>query len=377
MVRIDVADIKKTVKGLNGIAPFDEVMTFFYDESGNCRKFSLTENGVNSTDALKGDFVLAGVAYEGLDKEIDVSGLYKALDYKEGQKEIKYRHLYNKSKDFLSFMGSARATAFLEWLEKSGLYIHYSALNNLFYSLVDLVDSLWDDFPQCMVFFWEIKSAHYDFTAIHTDEIIQLLYRFDYPNVTDCQGFCMELCNYIASYSNDDEYYPGFFLELLRQMLETAGKKNKLIFVQDNTPYVLVKEYYLFYLERCQIFSKSIHAFDEEPAVQKQLQDVELVENGKVLQNYSFVSSDKNIYIQISDLVAGLLRGLFMFLDSTSFEDIPKLVAEMNVEQATNFKIIWDMLSKSNSKSMLFIKNANTPKNINDRMEKLHLLTSK
>ena len=99
MVRIDVADIKKTVKGLNGIAPFDEVMTFFYDESGNCRKFSLTENGVNSTDALKGDFVLAGVAYEGLDKEIDVSGLYKALDYKEGQKEIKYRHLYNKSKD--------------------------------------------------------------------------------------------------------------------------------------------------------------------------------------------------------------------------------------------------------------------------------------
>jgi len=37
-------------------------MTFYYDESGNCRKFILTKDGFNNNDSVKGDFVLAGVA---------------------------------------------------------------------------------------------------------------------------------------------------------------------------------------------------------------------------------------------------------------------------------------------------------------------------
>ena len=51
-MRIDVEDIKNTLKDLHGIEPCKDVMTFFYDESGNCRKFSLTEKGVNSQDSL-------------------------------------------------------------------------------------------------------------------------------------------------------------------------------------------------------------------------------------------------------------------------------------------------------------------------------------
>lgn len=147
MARINVEDHKKAIFALNGIPPFEEEMTFYYDESGNCRKFSLTDAGFNNTDALKGDFVLAGVAHEGRSFDIDVSSLYAALDYKEGQKELKFKHLFHNSKDFQSFIGSKRATGFLEWLIRSGLYIHYSALNNLYYSLVDIVDSLWETHP--------------------------------------------------------------------------------------------------------------------------------------------------------------------------------------------------------------------------------------
>lgn len=147
MTKINVEDQKEAVFDLNGIAPFDEKMTFYYDESGNCRKFSLTETGFNNSDALKGDFVLAGVAYEEESFDIDVPALYAALDYKEGQKEIKFKHLYHNSNNFLSFIESNRATGFLNWLANSGLYIHYSTLNNLFYSLVDIVDSLWETHP--------------------------------------------------------------------------------------------------------------------------------------------------------------------------------------------------------------------------------------
>lgn len=124
-MRIDVEDIKNTLKDLHGIEPCKDIMTFFYDESGNCRKFSLTEKGVNSRDSLWGDFVLAGVAYDGTENSIDINGLHQALEFKEGQRELKFKHLYHNSQDFCAFMESSRLTAFLQWLQDSGLFVHY------------------------------------------------------------------------------------------------------------------------------------------------------------------------------------------------------------------------------------------------------------
>lgn len=374
MARINVEDQKKAIFDLNGIPPFEEVMTFYYDESGNCRKFSLTDTGFNNIDALKGDFVLAGVTHEGRSFDIDVPSLYSVLDYKEGQKELKFKHLFHNSKDFLSFIDSKRATGFLEWLQKSGLYIHYSALNNLYYSLVDIVDSLWGTHPQCIMYMWEIKGALYDFVIEHQDEIIDIFIRHTYPDVKDASAFCNELCYLIWEYNDDNEYDPGFFLELLRQMLKTAGKLDKLIFVQDNEPFMLIQEYYIFYTERCEIFSKSHHIFDEELTVQKQISDLELYEDGVQLNNWQFVKSHENIYVQISDLIAGLLRKLFMFLDKHSLTDIVSIAMKLNDTQIKNFTILWMLISKSDEKSPLFIKNANSQKNVQERMLKLQLL---
>ena len=374
MVRINVEDQKDTVWKLNGIKPFNEEMTFYYDESGNCRKFYLTDNGFNDLEAIKGDFVLAGIAHNGKSYEIDLVSLHEALEYKEGQKELKFKHLYHNSADFVSFMGSKRATEFLEWLDKSGLYIHYSALNNLFYSLVDIVDSLWETHPMCIMYFWDIKNALYDFTIEHQDEVIDILIRHTYPNVKDTVSFCYELCDLISKYNDDSIYNPGFFLELFRQMLKAAGKMGKLPFIQDNEPNMLIKEYYLFYLERCEIFSKSIHIFDEEKAVENKLSNIQLYEHGKMLNHYKFVESHENIFVQISDMIAGLLRRLFMFLDEKSIGEIKSLAEKFNENQINNFNILWRLISRSDEKSPLLIKNANTPKNIQERMMKLQIL---
>ena len=374
MVRINVEDQKDTVWKLNGIKPFNEEMTFYYDESGNCRKFYLTDNGFNDPEAIKGDFVLAGIAHNGKSYEIDLVSLHEALEYKEGQKELKFKHLYHNSADFVSFMGSKRATEFLEWLDKSGLYIHYSALNNLFYSLVDIVDSLWETHPMCIMYFWDIKNALYDFTIEHQDEVIDILIRHTYPDVKDTVSFCYELCDLISKYNDDSIYNPGIFLELFRQMLKAAGKMGKLPFIQDNEPNMLIKEYYLFYLERCEIFSKSLHIFDEEKAVEKNLSNIQLYEHGKILNHYKFVKSHENIFVQISDMIAGLLRRLFIFLDEKSIGEIKSLAEKLNENQINNFNILWRLISRSDEKSPLLIKNANTPKNIQERMMKLQIL---
>lgn len=373
MVRINVEDQKDTIWKLNSIKPFNEEMTFYYDESGNCRKFYLTDNGFNDPKAIKGDFVLAGIAHSGKSYEIDLVSLHEALEYKEGQKKLKFKHLYHNSADFVSFMGSKRATEFLEWLDKSGLYIHYSALNNLFYSLVDIVDSLWETHPMCIMYFGYIKNALYDFTIEH-HEVIDILIRHTYPDVKDTVSFCYELCALISEYNDDSIYNPGFFLELFRQMLKVAGNMGKLPFIQDNEPNMLIKEYYLLYLERCEIFSKSIHIFDEEKAVENKLSNIQLYEHGKMLNHYKFVKSHENIFVQISDMIAGLLRRLFMFLDEKSIGETKSLAEKLNENQISNFNILWRLMSRSDEKSPLLIKNANTHKNIQERMMKLQIL---
>ena len=374
MMRVNVENQKQAVFDLNGIAPFNEEMTFYYDESGNCRKFSLTEEGFNSIDALKGDFVLAGVAHEEKSYDVDILTLKKVFNYSEKQKEIKFKHLYNNSKDFPSFMGSKRAVGFLDWLSNSGLYIHYSALNNLYYSLVDIVDSLWETHPQCVMFMTEIKAALYDFVIEHQEDVIGILIRHTYPDIKDASAFCDELCSMISEYNDDSEYYPGFFLELLRQMLKIAGKLDKMVFIRDNEPFMLIQEYYLFYLERCELFSNSHHIFDEEPIVEKKLSEIELCEDGAVYQNWSFVKSNDNMLIQVSDLIAGLLRKLFTFLDENALDEIITIALKLNEIQVKNFTILFELISRSDKKSPLFIKNANSIKNAQERMKKLQFL---
>ena len=373
-MNIDVKDAVKSIIDINDIEPFLENWTFYYDESGNCRKFLLTENGVNAEDAINGDFVLAGVAHEGEDFQVDVEKLKQIIGITDNQKEIKFKHLYKKSPDFLSFMSECRTLDYLKWLSDSGLYLHYSTLNNLFYSIVDIIDSLWMDFPQFLMYMWEIKSAFYDFTIGHRNELLDILYRYQYPNVEDCKSFCFEICDLIYSYNNDDEYYPGFFLEMFRQMLKTADKSDGLVFAQNNEPYVLIKEYYLFYLERAEILYKSKHFFDEEAVVQEKLSSIKLFDKGVEINNFSFIKSDESIFIQLSDITAGLLRKLFMFLDSLSMQNLMYVSRSESSNQIEGFRIIWDLLSKSDEKSKLFLKNANTPKNINERMEKLRIL---
>ena len=147
-----------------------------------------------------------------------------------------------------------------------------------------------------------------------------------------------------------------------------------MVFIQDNEPGVLITEYYLFYLERCEIFSKSHHIFDEEPTVEKKLSNIQLYEDGKLLNNWQFVKSHENIYIQVSDMVAGLLRRLFMFLDENSMEKIHSISLSLNEIQIANFTILWMLISRSDAKSQILLKNANTPKNVNERMMKLQML---
>ena len=154
-------NVIRELSNFQGIPYCDAKMTFFYDETGNCGKFSLREDGVNDPTALDNDFILGGVAYVGEHCDADPDKLISALNTQSP--ELKFKNIY-KPGDFMAFMGSRRASTYIDWLYNSGLYVHYATINNLYYALVDMVDSLWESQPQfAFGFEWviQLKSALY------------------------------------------------------------------------------------------------------------------------------------------------------------------------------------------------------------------------
>ena len=170
-----------------------------------------------------------------------------------------------------------------------------------------------------------------------------------------------------------DDSGKNYLLMLCRMLKKTES----LVFLQDNESHVLIKEYYLLYLGRCEVFSNSYHIFDEEVTVMEQFKKIRLVDNNKGIYNFDFIKSERNPYIQLSDLISGLFRKLFSFLDNNNLNSIVKMSKNLTLEQTINFKIILKLILKSERKSPLLIENINTEKNIKDRFLKLKILAQK
>lgn len=108
-----IVDTSAYKMNLQGIKPFNESLNFYYDETGNCRKFCLTGEGFNNTTAATHNFILGGIAIERAGNELCFDSLYSGLGFVEGeQKELKFKNLFHNSKDFIGFMESKRATVF-------------------------------------------------------------------------------------------------------------------------------------------------------------------------------------------------------------------------------------------------------------------------
>lgn len=285
-MEIDVNDYRKKVLESHSLPLYSKKMIFYYDETGNCRKFTLKDGKVNSQDAVKHDFILGGIAYKESAPKVNIDYLFKELKLQPTQKELKYKHIQGNNKSFIDVIGNRRATILLDWLISNDIFIHFSALNNLYYSLVDIVDSFYNSHQYVLPMIEkELKAALYRFSLNHQDEVLDLFSQFNYPNIerAKCKNFCYLLAE-IIEYYNDDSTPEGFYLETLRQMLKTAGRNGELVFLHDNKPEKLIEEYYLFYTERRLLFPDSYHIFDEEPTVQSKFNEIDAVYNGNKLK---------------------------------------------------------------------------------------------
>jgi hypothetical protein len=352
MIDFDITMIRKSFVNMYNIN-FDERYTFYYDETNNIRKFYVRKEDFNSS--FTSNFILGGVLHEGDVPNIDP--LIKSLKLQKTVKEIKFKHIAKG--DFLSCLKSEKLRLFLQFIRDSKLYIHYTSLNFLYWAIVDIVDSAIANskISQQLGFQFSnhLKNDLYKLSKLEIDSVIELFYRFKYPNIKEesILLFIEALISIFDDYIDTYEFHFG--LESLRQILKESKKINSLPFIMYENDYILVKDLSQFYLKSIYLFKYSTHIFDNEDSIIEILKNYRILDKSIEIKNYLFVDSKKHQLIQLSDIFVGLMGKLTFYLNTSTREDIDKDFSYLSKKQEENIDLLIDLFYKSDNKNKGFL----------------------
>lgn len=311
---------------------------FYYDESNNCRKFWVDDSKQQFNTDYTADFVLAGLVKKEEDiVDVSLETFRKPLKLQGNVEEIKFKKLYAKG-DFLQCVKEKRLFETLSWIDKSPFYIHYTNVNNLFYTLVEIFDSIVkpDEISEFGYDYFKMKSVFYHMFKGKADELQILMFKYKYPNIQreDVERFCNELLFLLGSRREMKEEE-----KFLAGMLARASKSDELVFLHDNDDYIMQENYAEFYADPIRKYQKSTHIFDEETTVQDIVKR-QIAQGENMADNFKFVKSETDIFVQLSDVVAGILGKLFKYINSTSVNQRRKDIEGLSKIQIDNILLI-------------------------------------
>lgn len=353
MVTFDIGEIRKYTKMLAPSADFDGAYTFYYDETNNIRKFYVREQDFNS--AFTANFVLGGLVHEGYAP--DVLPLFESLKLQSSVKEVKFKHIAKG--DFLECLKSKKLNLVLRYLSEGNLYIHYSSLNILYWSIVDIVDSAISHSEASqqlgLGFSNTLKNDLYKLARIEIESVIALFHKYEYPNIKSSNVvlFIEELSDLFVDYIDDMEFHFG--LESLRQILKEAKKKRSLPFVMDEEDFVLIKDFSQFYFRPVCIFKNSKHIFDEENAISELLSGYKILDGIQEIKNYSFVDSKSCRLTQLSDVLVGLVGKMHSYMNTNDRSEIHTDFCQLNSIQGNNIDLLLNLIDRAHNKNIGFL----------------------
>ena len=325
----------------NDFAKFDnQKCTFYYDESNNIRKLWLNTNDFNAP--IDSDFVLGGVMYFGDTPSADIAVLKKELRLQKSANEIKFKHI-SRAKNFLECLNEDKVLRFLQWLDDSDLYIHYSNVNNLYFAIVDIIDSIEE--PGYIPFVFQMKNELYKLVHTHYDDFYKLLIKSNYPNI-DVKNIA-PFYEHILDYIDSDYSEIPFDLEVLRQGLKAARKQSELAFLQGNPEKTILDNYSSFYIRPIGVFPFSKHIFDNEYKIEEVFEKYEFYNGDSKVENYCFANSKSNPYIQISDCVVGLLGKYYTYINSLNLLQAQHLFKTISEKQLNALRLFAKLIIKS------------------------------
>lgn len=357
MKTLDVTDVCKITKQMNPTIDFDGNYTFYYDETNNIKKLHLKGGDFNV--AFDSNFILGGLCFTGSKPNID--DIFKGLRLQSNVKEVKFKHI--ATGDFLDCLKSTKLSLFLDYLVKSPLYLHYSSLNLLYFSIVDIVDSALDNTNDYdhhgFGFNRYLKNVLYKVCKSDIVSITSVFFSLEYPNIKqeNLNEFIDELTKILNRYVPSKEDVYG--VSVLKILL-TRSVNGNLVFIQDDISHMLISGLDNFYWRPVYTFINSFHRFDNEDDIKKEMQDLEIIVDGKTITNYTFSDSKDDIYTQCSDIIVGLSGKLSKFINTNSKENIKLIVSTMNSQQLINLDLYLELYTKSLRKNPGFIHSADS-----------------
>ena len=326
---------------------------FYYDESNNCRKFWIDDSKQQFNSDYKADFVLGGLVRKEEEKvEASIETFRKPLMLQANVEEIKFKNLYAKG-NFLQCVQERRLFETLSWIDKSPFYIHYTNVNNLFYTLVEIFDSIveFDEISEFGYDYFKLKSVFYYMFEGKADTLQALMFKYKYPNIQKEE---------IGSFCNDLLFLLGRRREMreeekfLAGMLARAAELDELIFLHENDDYVMQDNYVEFYIDPIRKYQKSKHIFDEETTVQDMVKK-QIAMGDNMADNFEFVKSETDVFVQLSDVIAGILGKMFKYINSTSVNQRRKDVESLAKLQIDNILLIDKLRTEANRENSGFL----------------------
>ncbi|MDY7546811.1 DUF3800 domain-containing protein [Glaciimonas sp. CA11.2] len=348
-ITIDVNNFRKNVlKQLRGA---NDKFVIYYDEINNIRKLHLKKDGPN--DKSMKNFVLGGIAHRALTSLTGEAELRSALRIQESAVEFKFEHIAKG--DYMDVLNSGKLTIIFNYLLKSHIYIHYTNLNIVYWSLVDIIESLLTE-KRLMSFAAYHREIKNEFYAIVTKDILgflDILGSYGYPNIDrqktgDFASAVLELLNTHAPAPRT------VFDGMLKSLLTEAAKLDELAFLVNHRENILIDSLHDYFVRPMYIFKKSTHIFDEELTVQQSLRKFKFM-NGPKEISFSFRDSKTTFGIQLSDVVCGLLGKHFNFIEEHSMSDLLQKKASFNDTQQTNLNLLAKLINVSDTISNGFV----------------------
>lgn len=351
---------------------------FFYDESNNIRRMYIKEAGYNidsdPNQPPPANFVLGGICHHMDVTPSSPEHLRGALNIQDSSPEIKLKHIAKGG--FLDLLKSDKLSIVLKWLNDSEYFLHFKALNFIYWSYVDIIDDIYcylveNNLSPRKVFdlsrtdnrVWldNYKNSIYFLVLIDKVEFISVLKKFEYPFVKKevCRKFIRELNKYAKRYLNDFSLQKKYNLsksdiEKVRELtylLDSAKDICNLNLTFMSEPDILIDSLGFSYYNAIISFDDSVHIFDHEYEIEDNL-----VSSGNLEKyNFEFVDSINNIEVQLSDVFSGLLSKYFEFLSNNSFEQIEEQKNSLNDKQKDNLFILKSIFQKSYNEDENFL----------------------
>ena len=260
-VDIDVNEQRELAVELHGLPETGEAWTFYYDETNNHRLVYLTDDGFNVPDPKL--FVLGGVVHKGPKKLIELAQLRRSMGIQPGAPELKYERVARG--DFPTMLGSKKLNIFLNWLADENYFIHFIALDPVYYSYVDIIDSM----PQVDIFDlggrFILKNDLYRVLRRDLNATQHILRRYSYPALAsgNVRGFLNEVIELVE---DADDIMPDFNLMMLKGVLQSGRSLPSLVLLDDK-PGLIMQDFATTFTHRLCLFKASQHILDREDKV--------------------------------------------------------------------------------------------------------------